>query len=133
MRDHHTTRELATIRRMLEELTRIVRNSGAQTMSALDDVLAAIDTATTTIGSAIDSEGQAVAAVGADIAALQTQLQAAPTVTQAVLDRLGLAATKLQSSAQTIVAQTVTLNAMAQSPTNPVPGVVIPSVATPTP
>lgn len=91
------------------------------TMSQLDDVLTAIDTATTDIGAKLDVEATAITSVATDMSALRDQLASAPTVTQAVLDRLSAAASKLSGTSSTIASHTAALQAIAADPANPVP------------
>lgn len=100
------------------------------TMSQLDDVLTAIDNATSDIGAKLDAENSTISSVGSEISALRLQLQAAPTVTQAVLDRLSAAASKLGSASSTISTQTAALQAIAADPANPVPAPVTPPATT---
>lgn len=91
------------------------------TMSQLDDVLTAIDTATTDIGAKLDVENAAIVSVATDMSALRDQLAAAPTVTQAVLDRLSGAASKLSGVSSVVATHTAALTAIANPVAAPAP------------
>lgn len=91
------------------------------TMSQLDDVLTAIDTATTDIGAKLDIENTAIVSVATDMSALRDQLAASPTVTQAVLDRLSGAASKLSGVSSVVATHTAALTAIANPVAAPAP------------
>lgn len=118
----------------LNELLNLARTTLSQELlmaNALQDIAAQIDAATNLIAGKLDLEVAALAAESVAITDLRVRVQAlidAGQVSQAVTDqlvairdRLGAAATQLDSSTSTITQQSTTLQGIAADPNNPVP------------